>query len=94
MTGRVSSPEGMWVCVCGYQNVGPICTHCAVTYESTVAYGQHTSGRTPSSVRSDGPRFINLSCLVCDEHETYPNKGLGRAMAAAWVSRHQHKEDR
>lgn len=64
---RVASPEGMWVCVCGYQNVGPICTHCAVTYESAVAYAEHAKGRSPStSTRSE----MSGCDQVRSEHQT------------------------
>ena len=31
-----------------------------------------------------------LSCDVCKRTMMFPNKGLGRASAAAWETRHQH----
>ena len=35
---------------------------------------------------------IEAYCHVCEEGVDAPNKGLGRAVIAAWKSRHQHPE--
>lgn len=39
------------------------------------------------------PQRIAAKCDVCKETITVPNKGLGRAKLAAWVTQHQHTEE-
>ena len=52
-----------------------------------------SEGRSRSWVdRTDGPTTIDLICDFCGDAALYPNKGLGRATAAAWVTQHQHPE--
>lgn len=34
----VTNPEGMWVCLCNYGNLGPICTHCGLTRENALRF--------------------------------------------------------
>lgn len=41
-----------------------------------------------TETRQDGQ--IYLKCLGCGAAGSYPDKGLGRAAAAAWKTRHQH----
>ena len=36
---------------------------------------------------------LSEACDVCKESVTVPNKGLGRAVLAAWRTRHQHREE-
>lgn len=38
---------------------------------------------------SDNDRIVE-TCPVCKDGIDVPNKGLGRAVAAAWRTRHQH----
>lgn len=35
---------------------------------------------------------ITSACYLCEERVDFPDKGLGRAMLAAWESRHQHPD--
>ena len=43
------------------------------------------------TVTTTGSR-IDAVCEVCGDGAEAPNKGLGRAVIAAWRTRHQHPE--
>jgi len=37
---------------------------------------------------------VKETCGVCGDSIEAPDKGLGRAMVAAWRTRHQHNEEK
>ena len=44
-------------------------------------------------VEGEGVGTITAHCLICDDRITELSKGLGRAILAAWKTRHQHTDD-